>query len=69
MEQKFRVMPGAGPIGLRKSPDPKSPQYNEWFQWQDGTMFTPPAHLKTIGGLTLEECVERGVLEEVKSRG
>jgi hypothetical protein len=66
MPKKYRVMPGFGPIGLRKSPDAADPKFGEWFNWQDGEVFTPPAHLKTIGGLTLSECVERGVLEEVR---
>ena len=66
MAKKYRVAPGVGPVSLRKSPDPKSPLYEEWFNWQDGAVFTPPPHLKSLGGVPLGECVERGVLEEVK---
>lgn len=62
--KKYRVLKG-GPIGLRKSPDLESPLYQEWYDWQDGDTFSPPKHLKTIGGLTLTECVVQGVLEEV----
>lgn len=67
MAKNYRVLPGFGPIELRKSPDKASPLYDEWFRWLDGDVFAPPPHLKTIGGLTLTQCVERGVLEEVKS--
>ena len=66
MAKKYRVAPGFGPVSLRKSPDPKAPLYEEWFNWQDGDVFTPPAHLKSIGGVPLDECVARGVLEEVR---
>ena len=62
---KYRVMPGVGPVSLRKSLDPKSPLYNEWYEWRDGDIFSPPAHLKTISGLTLAQCVEAGHLEVV----
>ena len=66
MAKKYRVIKGTGPIGLRKSPDKTNPLYEEWFNWQDGEVFTPPSHLKSISGVPLAECVERGVLEEVK---
>lgn len=66
MAKKYRVVEGFGPLGLRKSPDKTSPLYEEWFEWKDGDVFEPPAHLKSIGGVPLAECVARGVLEEVK---
>ena len=65
MAKKYKVMQGVGPISIRQSPDPKSPLYEQWHDWQDGDVFTPPAHLKTISGLTLAQCVKAGHLEEV----
>lgn len=65
MAKQYKVLPGTGPIALRKSPDKSSPDYEEWFEWQDGDTFTPPPHLKTISGLTLAACVKAGYLEAV----
>lgn len=65
-DKKYRVAPGVGPVSLRKSPDKTSPLYEEWFIWKDGEVFKAPAHLKSLGGVPLAECVARGVLEEVK---
>jgi hypothetical protein len=64
--KKYRVMPGAGPISLRQSPDKTSPKYEEWFDWTDGDVFTPPPHMKSLGGgKSLDEAVALGMLEEV----
>ena len=65
MAKKYRVMASASPVGLRKSNDPTSPLYEQWHNWVTGDVFTPPAHLKTISGLTLAQCVKAGHLEEV----
>jgi hypothetical protein len=67
--KKYRILEGYGPISLRKSPDPKSELYEEWFDWRDGDVFEPPAHLKSIAGMSLDECVTWGMLEEVKGNG
>ena len=64
--KRYRVVKGYGPFSLRQSPDRADPLYERWFEWRDGDVFSPPAHLKSIGGLTLAECVERGMLAEVQ---
>lgn len=46
-------------LALRKSPDPKSPQWEEWYEWPKGVVFDAPAHLKVDLG------VARGVMEIV----
>lgn len=38
-------------LALRKSPDPKSPLYEEWYEWPAGTEFEAPAHLKVEIGI------------------
>ena len=47
-------------LSLRKSPDPASPLYEEWFQWRAGTVFEAPPHLKVDLGL------QRGIFEVVE---
>ena len=47
-------------LSLRKSPDKSSPLYDEWFNWPEGTVFEPPAHMRVDLALT------RGIAEEVK---
>ena len=56
---KLRVVEGYGPISLRQSPDPASPLFDEWATWQDGEVFTPPAHMK------VDLALKRGIVEEV----
>ena len=46
-------------MSLRQSPDPKSPLWEEWFDWKAGEEFTPPAHMK------VDLALERGIIEEV----
>jgi len=46
-------------LSLRQSPDPKSPLFDEWHVWQEGEVFTPPAHMK------VDLAIERGIAEEV----
>lgn len=58
--KKYRVVEGFGPLGLRKSPDKTSPLYEEWFDWPDGQVFTPPPHMN------VERALERGIIVEVK---
>lgn len=58
--KKYRVVEGSGPLGLRQSPDPASPLYEEWFSWADGEVFTPPPHMN------IEKALKRGIVEEVK---
>lgn len=50
-------------LSLRKSADPKSPLYEEWFEWKAGETFTPPAHLK------VELAIKRGIAEVVDGEG
>ena len=33
-------------LALRKSPDPSSPLYAEWFTWKAGATFEAPPHMK-----------------------
>ena len=33
-------------LALRKSPDPASPLYEEWFTWKAGAVFEAPPHMK-----------------------
>ena len=58
--KKYRVVEGFGPLGLRQSPDPKSPLYEAWFTWQDGEVFTPPAHMN------MAKALARGIVVEGK---
>ena len=46
-------------LALRKSPDPESPLYQEFFTWKQGEVFTPPAHMK------VEVALASGKIEEV----
>lgn len=46
-------------LSLRKSPDPNSPLYEEWFNWKAGEVFTPPAHMK------VDMALQREIAEEV----
>lgn len=45
-------------LRLRQSPDPESPKYGEWFVWEAGEEFTPPAHMK------VDKAIARGIAEE-----
>lgn len=47
-------------MDLRKSPDPKSPLFEEWHTWYEGDVFTPPPHMK------VDLALKRGIAEEVK---
>lgn len=67
MAKKLRVVEGYGPLGLRKSPDPKSPLYEEFYSWPDGAVFEPPPHMKV--DLALKRGVVEEVEEEVRPRG
>lgn len=46
-------------LSLRQSADPESPKYNLWHEWPEGSVFTPPAHMR------VEKALERGIVEEV----
>lgn len=43
-------------MSLRKSPDPLSPLYEQWYDWPAGTVFEPPAHMK------VELALQRGIM-------
>lgn len=47
-------------LALRKSPDPKSPLYEEWHEWPAGSEFEAPEHLKIDLGLAAGKFVEVG---------
>ena len=47
-------------LSLRKSPDPSDPLYEQWFEWPEGTEFTPPKHMK------VDLALARGIAEKVK---
>ena len=38
-------------LALRKSADPKSPLYEEWYEWPAGTVFDAPPNLNIAVGL------------------
>ena len=59
MANKYRVVEGYGPLGLRKSPDRASPLFEEFFEWQDGEVFEPPAHMK------VDLALQRGIIEPI----
>lgn len=52
---KYRALTN---LSLRKSPDPKSPLFEQWYEWPEGTVFEAPAHLNVKLGL------EAGKFEE-----
>lgn len=56
MAKRYRALVD---MGLRQSPDPSSPKYNEWHEWPAGTVFTPPKHMN------VKKALERGIMEEV----
>ena len=45
-------------MSLRKSPDPKAPEYEDWFDWPAGTVFEPPEHMN------VERALARGICEK-----
>ena len=47
-------------LSLRKSPDKDSPLWGEWHEWEEGTVFTPPAHMDVARALA------RGIAEVPK---
>lgn len=47
-------------LSLRKSPDPASPLYEDFFEWAKGTVFEAPAHLN------IKIATASGKIEEVK---
>ena len=47
-------------MSLRKSADPKSPAYQEWFDWKAGEVFEAPPNLK------VDLALARGIAEVVK---
>lgn len=47
-------------MSLRKSSDPASSLYGEWYEWQVGEIFEPPPHMDVARALA------RGIAEEVK---
>ena len=55
---KYRALTA---LSLRQSPDPKSPLYEQWFDWAEGEEFAPPEHMK------IDLALQRGVVEEVSS--
>ncbi len=48
-------------LSLRKSSDKDSPLWGEWFEWETGTVFTPPAHMDVARALA------RGIAEVPKT--
>lgn len=58
-KKKLRVTSEGG-ISLRQSADPKSPLYEEWFNWADGEEFDPPPNMK------VDLALKRGIVVEVK---
>lgn len=60
MADKAKKLRALTDLSLRQSPDPASPLYEEWFEWPQGTVFVPPAHMK------VELAIQRGIAEEVK---
>ena len=60
MAKQYRALTD---LSLRRSPDPASPKWEEWHEWKEGAVFTPPAHMK------IARCLERGIVEEVKTDG
>ena len=48
-------------LSLRKSPDRKSPLWDEGFVWEKGVTFAPPPHMM------VDRAIDRGIaeLEEV----
>ena len=49
-------------MSLRRSPDPKNPQYEEWFDWKEGEVFDAPLHLNTA------KAIARGIAEKVTEK-
>ena len=50
-------------LSLRKSPDQKSPLYQQWHDWRKDEIFTPPEHMD------VKRALERGIVKEVKGDG
>ena len=48
-------------LSLRKSPDKKSPLWDEWHVWEKGTVFTPPPHMM------VDLAIDRKIVEIAKS--
>lgn len=46
-------------LALRKSPRQGEPGYEDFYEWPEGTVFTPPAHMN------VERALERGIVEAV----
>ena len=46
-------------LALRKSPDPASPLFEEFFEWAVGEVFTAPAHMRA------DVMLASGKIEEV----
>ena len=38
-------------LSLRKSADPNSPLYEDWYDWPEGTVFEAPANLNVKAAL------------------
>jgi hypothetical protein len=49
-------------MSIRKSSDPKDPEYAEWHDWKAGDVFEPPAHMDAA------RACERGIAERVGVR-
>ena len=43
-------------LSLRQSPDIASPKYEQWHEWAEGEVFTPPAHMR------MDRAIERGIV-------
>lgn len=69
MADRYRVVEGHGPLGLRKSPDPTDPAYQEWFNWADGEVFTPPEHMRVDLALAKGHIERVGVETVRRGRG
>ena len=46
-------------LSLRKSADPKRPEYEQWYDWPAGTVFDAPQNLN------VKKAIERGIIEVV----
>lgn len=43
-------------LSLRQSSDPQSPLYEQWHEWPEGSVFTPPKHMN------VDKALERGIV-------
>jgi len=55
--KKYRALTA---LSLRARPDVTC---EDWLEWKQGEVFTPPAHFR------IDKALERGIIEEVKTDG